>query len=44
MTRRCGSRSIHEPLFVVAGSKLKPINAHGNYGCGLYKGLGIAFK
>ena len=34
----------HEPLFVVAGSKLKPIKAHGNYGCGLYKGLGIAFK
>ncbi len=34
----------HEPLFVVAGSKLKPIRAHGNYGCGLYKGLGIAFK
>ncbi len=34
----------HEPLFVVAGSKLKPIRAHGNYGCGLNKGLGIAFK
>lgn len=34
----------HEPLFVVTGSKLKPIKAHGNYGCGLYKGLGIAFK
>ena len=34
----------HEPLFVVAGSKLKPIKAHGNYGCGLYKGLGIAYK
>ena len=34
----------HEPLFVVAGPKLKPIKAHGNYGCGLYKGLGIAFK
>ena len=34
----------HEPLFVVAGPKLKPIRAHGNYGCGLYKGLGIAFK
>ncbi|TAJ32143.1 MAG: ABC transporter substrate-binding protein [Reyranella sp.] len=34
----------HEPLFVVAGAKLKPIKAHGNYGCGLYKGLGIAFK
>jgi len=29
---------------VVAGNKLKPIRAHGNYGCGLYKGLGIAFK
>ena len=34
----------HEPLFVVAGAKMKPIKAHGNYGCGLYKGLGIAFK
>jgi peptide/nickel transport system substrate-binding protein len=34
----------HEPLFVVTGGKLKPIKAHGNYGCGLYKGLGIAFK
>jgi len=34
----------HEPLFLVAGAKLKPIKAHGNYGCGLYKGLGIAFK
>ncbi len=34
----------HEPLFVVAGAKLKPIKAHGNYGCGLYKGLGIALK
>ena len=34
----------HEPLFVVTGNKLKPIKAHGNYGCGLYKGLGIAFK
>ena len=34
----------HEPLFLVTGAKLKPIKAHGNYGCGLYKGLGIAFK
>jgi peptide/nickel transport system substrate-binding protein len=34
----------HEPLYVVAGAKLKPIKAHGNYGCGLYKGLGLAFK
>ncbi|SJZ54549.1 peptide/nickel transport system substrate-binding protein [Enhydrobacter aerosaccus] len=34
----------HEPLFIVAGSNLKPIKAHGNYGCGFYKGLGIAFK
>ncbi|MBV8392704.1 MAG: ABC transporter substrate-binding protein, partial [Alphaproteobacteria bacterium] len=34
----------HEPLYVVAGSKLKPVKAHGNYGCGLYKGLGLAFK
>lgn len=34
----------HEPLHVVTGNKLKPIRAHGNYGCGLYKGLGIEFK
>lgn len=34
----------HEPLFLVSGPKMKPIKAHGNYGCGLYKGLGIAFK
>jgi peptide/nickel transport system substrate-binding protein len=34
----------HEPLFVVTGTRMKPIKAHGNYGCGLYKGLGIAFK
>ena len=43
-TRRCGSRSIHEPLFVVAGASSSRSSAHGNYGCGLYKGLGIAFK
>ena len=34
----------HEPLFMVSGARMKPIRAHGNYGCGLYKGLGIAFK
>ena len=34
----------HEPLFLVSGAKLKPMKAHGNYGCAIYKGLGIAFK
>ncbi len=34
----------HEPLHVVTGNKLKPVRAHGNYGCGLYKGLGLEFK
>ena len=34
----------HEPLFLVSGAKLKPMKAHGNYGCALYKGLGIALK
>jgi peptide/nickel transport system substrate-binding protein len=34
----------HEPLHVVTGTKLKPVKAHGVYGCGLYKGLGIEFK
>ena len=36
--------TVHEPLFVVASDKLKPVKAHGIYGAGLYKGLGIAFK
>lgn len=35
---------VHEPLFVVATDKLKPVRAHGIYGAGLYKGLGIALK
>ena len=34
----------HEPLFLVSGAKLKPMKAHGNYGCAMYKGLGIALK
>ena len=34
----------HEPLFLVTGPKLKPIKAHGIYGAGLYKGLGLEFK
>lgn len=34
----------HEPLHLVAGTKLKPMKAHGNYGCALYKGLDIALK
>jgi len=35
---------VHEPLFLVSGPKLKPIKAHGNYGAGFYKGLGIELK
>ena len=33
--------TVHEPLFLAATTKLKPIKAHGIYGCALYKGLGI---
>ena len=35
---------VHEPMFVAAGPKVKPIPAHGIYGAGLYKGLGIELK
>ena len=35
---------VHEPLFLVASDKLKPVRAHGIYGAGLYKGLGLALK
>jgi peptide/nickel transport system substrate-binding protein len=35
---------VHEPLFLISGPKLKPIKAHGNYGAGFYKGLGIELK
>ena len=34
----------HEPLFLVSGNRMKPMKAHGNYGCAMYKGLGIALK
>ncbi len=34
----------HEPLFLVSGARLKPMKAHGNYGCAMYKGLGLALK
>jgi peptide/nickel transport system substrate-binding protein len=34
----------HEPLFLVTGTKLKPIRAHGIYGASLYKGLGLEMK
>jgi peptide/nickel transport system substrate-binding protein len=34
----------HEPLYAVVGPKLKPVKAHGNYGCAFYKGLGLEFK
>ena len=44
MTRRCGSRCSTSRCSSSPASKLKPIRAHGNYGCGLNKGLGIAFK
>ena len=34
----------HEPLFLVTGTKLKPMKAHGIYGAGLYKGLALELK
>ncbi len=34
----------HEPLYVIAGPRVNPVKAHGIYGSGLYKGLGIALK
>jgi len=34
----------HEPLYLVAGPRLKPLRAHGILGVGAYKGLDIAFK
>lgn len=34
----------HEPLYAIVGAKLKPVKAHGNYGCAFYKGLGLEFK
>jgi peptide/nickel transport system substrate-binding protein len=35
---------VHEPMFVAAGPKLKPVEAHGIYGAGLYKGLSLEMK
>ena len=35
---------VHEPLFVVTGPKLKPVRAHGIYGCAFYKGLGLELR
>lgn len=35
---------VHEPMFVAAGPRVKPIAAHGIYGAGLYKGLGVELK
>lgn len=35
---------VHEPMFVAAGPRLKPVAAHGIYGAGLYKGLSIELK
>ena len=41
----CWIPLFHEPLFVVDRlASSSPSRAHGNYGCGLNKGLGIAFK
>jgi peptide/nickel transport system substrate-binding protein len=34
----------HDPLFLVSGARLKPMKAHGNYGCAIYKGPGLALK
>ncbi len=34
----------HEPMTIAYSSKLKPVVPHNLYGCGLYKGLGIAYK
>jgi len=35
---------VHEPMFVAAGPKMKPVEAHGLYGAGLYKGLSLELK
>lgn len=35
---------VHEPMFVAAGPKVKPVEAHGIYGAGLYKGLSLEMK
>lgn len=35
---------VHEPMFVAAGPKMKPVQAHGIYGAGLYKGLSLELK
>lgn len=35
---------VHEPMFVAAGPRLKPVEAHGIYGAGLYKGLSLELK
>lgn len=34
----------HEPMKLAYSTKLKPVVPHNLYGCGLYKGIGIAFK
>jgi len=35
---------IHEQLFLTATKKLSGVRAHGIYGCGIYKGLDLAFN
>ncbi len=34
----------HEPMTIAQSSELKTVTPHNLYGCGLYKGLGIAYK
>lgn len=34
----------HEPMTIAQSTELKTVVPHNLYGCGLYKGLGIAFK
>jgi peptide/nickel transport system substrate-binding protein len=31
-------------MFVAAGPRLKPVEAHGIYGAGFYKGLSLELK
>ncbi|QDL91721.1 ABC transporter substrate-binding protein [Paroceanicella profunda] len=33
----------HEPMTIASSTKLKPVVPHNLYGCGLYKGIGIAY-
>lgn len=33
----------HEPMKIAQSTRLAPVKAHNNYGCGLYKGLDLKF-